>query len=222
MAGEFGTAANLSPQLAEMAAKIDATDKALSAAAKQASDAKATADAAATAAGGASSAAGSAMTKANAAATAAAAIAVPAPASAKPPAIALDGSPGVSAAYARQDHTHEVKVQRTTVTADANGAATWPYAKAFTVEPSITALVQGTAVDANNARRTVSLEYSHVTSGTGAAKQWIGVTVYATSSRPLPIISGLLTAVISALTGYNTAAPMAGVKISVYAAEPTQ
>jgi len=147
---------------------------------------------------------------------------VPKPAQDMPPDVGLNGSKGVSDRYAREDHTHPIRVQRAVVTADINGQASLTFAQPFTSEPAINALVQGGGTATDNSRRTVSVEYTLVTTGTGAAKLWTGVNLTATASRPLPVITAVLTSLVTALTGFNPAAPMSGAKISIFAGTVTQ
>lgn len=139
-----------------------------------------------------------------------------------PPATALDGAKGSAVEYARSDHTHAARVQRMIATADTSGTATVTFARPFAVEPAINAMLQGTGSDTNG-RRVVSIEYALLTTTDGqGAKTWTGATLVATTSKPLPQVTGLLTDVISALTKYNPTSPIAGAKMSVFASDPTQ
>ncbi len=56
-----------------------------------------------------------------AAAEAAAAAAIPQAGAAMPPATALDGSTGTSQRFAREDHTHAARLQRTTLITATDG-----------------------------------------------------------------------------------------------------
>jgi hypothetical protein len=107
-------------------------------------------------------------------------------------------------------------------TADTNGTAAVTFARPFAVEPAINAMLQGTGADVNG-RRVVSIEYALTTATDGqGVKTWTGATLVATTSKPLPQVSGLLTNVITALTGYNPTSPIAGAKMSIFASDPTQ
>lgn len=130
---------------------------------------------------------------------------VPAASQATPPAAALNGSVGTTTdVYALADHTHEVKVQRTIVTTDASGNATWTFAKSFNNLPAVTAL-------ANTTGMPIAISIT--------AKSKTSVSIQAKQSRALPAVLTLLTNLLS----YNIFSDAAsGVQIDVFAAEVTQ
>lgn len=122
-----------------------------------------------------------------------------------PPAIALDSVRGESPRAAHADHTHTARVQRKIVTLNANGEATWLFARSFASKPVLTPLYFEMA---DNAPVIVKGK-SWVMEG----QTYTGVVVKAYRSRSLPVmnpVSGVLSGVtngvnsaINALTGFN-------------------
>jgi len=152
-----------------------------------------------------------------------AAIKVPDPATSSPPATDLVQNMGMSTRYAREDHTHKARIKRAIVTIGADGTAKWDFAEPFATVPIVTHMVQ----ESSGANR-VNVIITSVSA--------TSVTVYADRMRNLPVLQqmqgGLLAtltqvitgvnALVTALSGYNLSGGSAtGVKVHLYAAEPT-
>lgn len=119
-----------------------------------------------------------------------------------PPPAGLNGQAGTQMSYARADHTHEVKVQRISVTTDATGSATWTFAKAFVGLPVLAYMV----VETNGGLLPVQVKVT--------AKSTTSVTINAVRLAILPTLN---------LGGFNVASgSAAGVTIDLFAAEATQ
>lgn len=142
---------------------------------------------------------------------------VPPAASATPPATALDGNPGTSAAYARADHTHAARVQRTVVTTANDGTYTWEFARPIVCAkdklPPITYMVEDTGSPV------VVQVIGRTWTSDGVNDTHTQVTVRAYRARTLP--ATLLA--LSALVSYDVFGIAAGaVKVNLFAADPTQ
>ncbi|SFV06022.1 hypothetical protein SAMN02799631_04338 [Methylobacterium sp. 174MFSha1.1] len=143
--------------------------------------------------------------------------AMPAPGTATPPATALDGTPGTSTLYARADHTHAARVQRTVLTTLADGTATWTFARPIAVPtgrlPPIAYMVEdtGTPVVVQITGRTMTTD--------GTMDTHTAVAIRAQRARTLPAALTVLTA----LVGFDIFGGSAsGVRVNVWAADPTQ
>lgn len=149
--------------------------------------------------------------------TKAASITVPKPATAMPPATALDGTKGTSDAYAREDHTHAARVQRTVLMTASDGTVTWVFARpiqcAKGAVPPVTFMTedQGTPIVVQIIGRTFTT--------TGNVDTHTAVSIKAQRSRVLPAtlvsLAGLLNFDIFGLAAGN-------VKVNLFAADPTQ
>ncbi len=126
---------------------------------------------------------------------------------AAPPAVGLDNQQGAATRAAREDHTHTARVQRAFVSLDANGEATWTFARPFTATPVITALYE----EAGNGQPIV-LKVKTVST--------TAVTVKGFRGQTLPATLTLLTALIS-FNIFGGSAPT-GVTVHLFAAEKTQ
>lgn len=142
---------------------------------------------------------------------------MPAPASATPPATALDGQPGTAVAYARADHTHAARVQRTVVTTAADGTYTWTFARPIVVTAGKTPPISYMVED-NGSPVVVQVTGRTMTSD-GTNDTHTAVTVKAQRSRALPATLISLGALISFdIFGI----PASGTKVNLWAADPTQ
>jgi hypothetical protein len=143
--------------------------------------------------------------------------AVPAPATTTPPATALDGATGGASAYARADHTHAARVQRTTMTTDASGNATWTFARPIQCAagkvPPISFMVEDTGSPV-----VVQITGRAFTSS-GGIDTHTGITVKAQRSRVLP---ATLVSVASLINFDVFGLAASGVKVNLFAADPTQ
>lgn len=143
--------------------------------------------------------------------------AIPAPAANTPPAAALDGVQGVSTLYARADHTHAVRVQRTVLTTAADGTATWTFARPIVVAagkvPVIAYMVEDTGTPV-----VVQVTGRAMTSD-GTNDTHTAVSIRAQRSRTLPATILALTALVS-FDIFGASA--SGTKVNVWAADPTQ
>lgn len=139
---------------------------------------------------------------------------IPSPSSATPPAAALDGQKGSAAEYARADHTHAARVQRCVLTTAADGTATWTFARPIVclkgMVPPVSYMVEdtGTPVVVQITTRTFTTDAAANTDTHTA------VSVKAQRSRALP---ALLSGVFDVF-----GASAAGVKVNLWAADPTQ
>lgn len=136
-----------------------------------------------------------------------------------PPATALDGKTGASLKYAREDHTHAARVQRTVMTTATDGTVTWPFARAIVCPtgkvPPITYMVEdpGTPVVVQIISRAFT---SDLVAGTDTHT---AVTIKAQRSRVLP--ATLLS--LAALLNFDIFGAAAGAtKVNLFAADPTQ
>lgn len=144
---------------------------------------------------------------------------VPLPAVVTPPATALDGSPGSGMRYARADHTHAARVQRTVMTTAADGTATWTFARPIVCAagklPPISNMVEDTSSPVV-VQITGRAFTSDATAGTDTHT---AVTIRAQRSQLLP--ATLVT--VAALVSFNVfGAAASGVKVNLWAADPTQ
>ncbi|GJE37835.1 hypothetical protein [Methylobacterium persicinum] len=134
-----------------------------------------------------------------------------------PPATALDGTPGTSTAYARADHTHAARIQRTVMTTAADGTATFTFARPITVPsgqvPVIAYMVQDTGSPI-----IVQITGRTWTTANGLDTH-TAVTIKAQRSRTLPAALSTLTG----LVGYDIFGTAAsGVQVNLFVADPTQ
>lgn len=142
---------------------------------------------------------------------------IPQPGSATPPATALDGSKGTSPDYARADHTHAARVQRTVLTTATDGTATWTYARPIVVPfgkiPPVTYMVEdtGTPVVVQITTRAFTTD--------GTTDTHTAVSIKAQRSRVLPATLISLASLIS----FDVFGMLAGgTKVNLFAADPTQ
>jgi hypothetical protein len=151
--------------------------------------------------------------------SAAIARAVPLPSDATPPATALDGKGGTSSEFARSDHTHAARVQRTVVTTQLDGTYLWTFARPIVCPagklPPITYMVEdtGTPVVVQIVGR------SFTNDAAAGTDTHTAVTVKAQRSRMLPAALVSLSALLS-FDVFGGAA--SGVKVNLWAADPTQ
>jgi hypothetical protein len=144
---------------------------------------------------------------------------LPQPASATPPATALDGKVGSAAEYARADHTHAARVQRTTMTTATDGTVTWTFARPIVCAagkvPPISYMVEdtGSPVVVQIGSRTFT---SDAAAGTDTHT---AITVKAQRSRTLPAVLVSLTSLLN-FDVFGTVAN--GVKVNLWAGDPTQ
>lgn len=145
------------------------------------------------------------------------AAAVPQPAVATPPATALDGALGTATKFAREDHTHAARVQRTAMLTAADGTVTWTFARPIVCAtgkvPPISNMVEDTGSPV-----VVQITGRAFTSA-GGFDTHTSVTIKAQRSQALP--ATLLT--LANLVSFNVfGIAAAGVKVSLFAADPTQ
>lgn len=142
---------------------------------------------------------------------------MPAAATATPPETALDSVTGSAVQYARADHTHAARVQRTVLTTAADGTATWTFARPIVVAsgklPPITYMVEDTGSPV-----VVQITGRTFTSA-GGQDAHTAVTVKAQRSRTLPATILALTALVS-YDIFGVAG--ATVRVNLFAADPTQ
>jgi hypothetical protein len=143
--------------------------------------------------------------------------AIPLASTAMPPATALDGQTGTATSYARSDHTHAARIQRTAMVTDVNGVAVWTLARPIVVAsgkvPPVTYMVEdtGTPVVVQITSRTFTTA--------GGLDTHTAVTVKAQRSRLLPATLVSLAALIN-FDVFGTAA--GSVRVNLFAADPTQ
>jgi hypothetical protein len=145
------------------------------------------------------------------------AAAVPQPAAATPPATALDGVLGTATKFAREDHTHAARVQRTAMLTAADGTVTWTFARPIVCAtgkvPPISNMVEDTGSPV-----VVQITGRAFTSA-GGFDTHTSVTIKAQRSQTLP--ATLLT--LANLVSFNVfGIAAAGVKVNLFAADPTQ
>lgn len=144
-------------------------------------------------------------------------LALPQPSQQTPPATALDGARGTSAEFARADHTHAARVQRTVVTTAADGTYTWTFARPIVVTAGKTPPISYMVED-NGSPVVVQVTGRTMTSD-GTNDTHTAVTVKAQRSRALPATLLSLTALVSFdIFGI----PASGTKVNLWAADPTQ
>ena len=142
--------------------------------------------------------------------------AVPAPSATMPPATSLDGALGSAAEYARADHTHAVRVQRIVRTTASDGTLTWTFARPIAVPtgdvPPLAYMVEDTGSPV-----VVQVVGRTFTTANGQDTH-TAVTVRAQRSRTLPATLATLTP----LLGFDVFQVAAGVRVNLWAADPTQ
>lgn len=142
-----------------------------------------------------------------------------APATVMPPPTALDGAQGTATTYARADHTHAARVQRTVITTASDGTFTWAYARPIICPagkpPPVSYMVEDTGSPA--VVQVISRGFK--TDATAGTDTHTSVTVKAQRSRAVPA----LVASLAGTLGYDVfGLPAAGVKVNLWAADPTQ
>jgi hypothetical protein len=144
---------------------------------------------------------------------------VPAPSASAPPATALDGRVGTAVEFARADHTHAARVQRTVVTTAADGTYKWTFARPIACPkgalPPMSYMVDDTGSPV--VVQVTAREFT--TSADGLTDNHTSVTVKAQRSRTLPAAIVSLAALLS-FDVFGLAA--SGVKVNLWAADPTQ
>ncbi|MGU3358893.1 hypothetical protein ACLBWX_01025 [Methylobacterium sp. M6A4_1b] len=137
-----------------------------------------------------------------------------------PPATALDGIQGSAVTYARADHTHAARVQRTVVAMAADGTYTWVFARPITVpkgkRPAIAYMVDdtGTPVAVQVIARGVAASQD------GLTDIHTSVTVKAQRAQVLPAALLSLTSLINFNVFGGSVA--AGLQVNLWAGDPTQ
>lgn len=162
----------------------------------------------------------------NEGAVAAAVAASPMAGSAMPPATALDGKTGTSQRYAREDHTHAARIQRTVLTTIADGTILWTYARPIVCDagkvPPVTYMVE----DGGSVVAVQILSRTFTSDPVTGKDTHVGVLVKAQRSQPLPGLTGILliAPLITALANFNPfgSPAVSGVKVNLFAADPTQ
>lgn len=153
------------------------------------------------------------------AAKAAAEAVVPKPATAMPPATALDGNRGTAAEYARADHTHAARVQRTVVTTAGDGTYTWTFARPIVCPRGMVPPVSYMVEDTGSPAIVQITGRAFTTDTTAGTDTHTAVTIKAQRSRALPAALLSLTALIAFdIFGQQAA----GTKVNLWAADPTQ
>lgn len=142
---------------------------------------------------------------------------MPQASSATPPAAALDGAQGSSPLYARADHTHAARVQRTVLTTAGDGTAKWTFARPIAVAagklPAIAYMVEDTGTPV------VVQVVGREMTGDGSTDTHTSVSIKAQRSRALPATILAL----SSLVAFDVfGGPVSGVKVNLWAADPTQ
>lgn len=142
---------------------------------------------------------------------------MPAPATVTPPPTALDSGKGTSDRFAREDHTHAARVQRTVLTTATDGTLTWTFARPIVCPagkvPPITYMVEdpGTPVVVQITGRTFTSD--------GTNDTHTAVSIKAQRSRTLP--ATLLS--LASLINFDLFGAAAGAtKVNLFAADPTQ
>lgn len=143
--------------------------------------------------------------------------AMPLPATTTPPATALDGASGGSVQYARADHTHAVKVQRTRVETLSDGTATWSFVRPI-ILPTGRLPVIANMVEAAGLPITVQVT-GWASTTDGSTTTFTAVTVQAQQARALPGLLLNLSALLNYVVFQNAGA---GVRVHLWAADPTQ
>jgi len=142
---------------------------------------------------------------------------MPAAGTATPPATAIDSATGSSSAYARADHTHAARVQRTVLTTATDGTATWTFARPIVVAagklPPIAYMVEDTGSPV------VVQIVARASTSDGTNDTHTAITVKAQRSRTLPAVLVSLASLLS-FDVFGTVAN--GVKVNLWAADPTQ
>jgi len=134
-----------------------------------------------------------------------------------PPAAALDSVQGNSMEYARADHTHAVRVQRTRVETSSDGTATWTFVRPI-VLPAGRFPIIANMIESGGLPITVQVTgWTSTTDGTNTT--FTSVTVQAQQARALPGLLLNLTALLNYVVFQNAGA---GVKVHLWAADPTQ
>ena len=144
---------------------------------------------------------------------------LPAPAASTPLATALDSGKGASDRYAREDHTHATRIQRTIMTTLPDGTAVWTYARPIVCASGKAPPISYMVEDAGSPIVVQVVSRAFTTDPTAGTDTHIGVTVKAQRSRTLP--ATLLT--LAGLVSFDVfGAAATGVKVNLFAADPTQ
>lgn len=149
--------------------------------------------------------------------SAAIAQAVPAPSNTTPPPTALDGTGGSSSEFARSDHTHAARVQRTVLTTAGDGTFKWVFARPIACPKGALPPV-AYMVDDTGSPVVVQITAREFTSD-GQNDTHTAVTIKAQRSRVLPATLVSLAALLN-FDVFGGAA--SGVKVNLWAADPTQ
>lgn len=145
--------------------------------------------------------------------------AAPAPGAATPLPTALDSSAGASDRYAREDHTHAARVQRTVLTTAADGTATWTFARPIVCAAGKVPPVNNMVEDTGSPVIVQITGRTFVNDPQAGTDTHTAVTIKAQRSRMLP--ATLLT--LAALMNFDVFAGSAGAtKVNLFAADPTQ
>ena len=130
---------------------------------------------------------------------------LPKPAAVAPPAEAGAGAAGSGAGYLREDHKHPKLGVGLSGVLDANGTRTIAFGMTFPTEPglSLSSVKAGGAVNFD-----VDWVRENPAGATEALKGgYVGAVIKGYRGRSLPVLTALLTGVVSALSGYD---PFAG------------
>lgn len=145
--------------------------------------------------------------------------AMPQPSSAMPPATALDGNRGTAAEYARADHTHAARVQRTVITTAGDGTFTWTFARPIVCAKGMVPPVSYMVEDTGSPAVVQIVSRAFTADAAAGTDTHTAVTIKAQRSRALPATLLALTALVSFDVFGQQAA---GTKVNLWAADPTQ
>lgn len=144
---------------------------------------------------------------------------IPQPAATTPPATSLDSSKGSSPDYARADHTHAARVQRTVMTTAADGTVTWTFARPIVCAPGKLPPISNMVEDSGSPVVVQITGRAFTSDATAGTDTHTAVTIKAQRSQFLP--STLVS--LSVLLNFNVfGASASGVKVNLWAADPTQ
>lgn len=144
---------------------------------------------------------------------------IPAPSAATPPATALDGARGTSPNFAREDHTHAARVQRTVLMSAADGTATWTFARPIVCAAGKVSPISYMVEDTGSPVVVQITGRAFTSDATAGTDTHTAVTVKAQRSRALP--ATLLS--LAALVSFDVfGIPAVGTKVNLWAADPTQ
>ena len=136
-----------------------------------------------------------------------------------PPATALDGIKGNSLDYARADHTHAVRVQRTTVVTQSDGTQTWTFSRPIVCTKGSVPPIAYMVEDAGSPVIVQITSRTFTTDNAANTDTHTAVTIKAQRSQLLPSI--LLS--LAGLVSFNVfGANASGIKVNMYAGDTTQ